>query len=95
VRDVIGALERYEPVLSPTHQAVADAVNREDISCRKLTSQLKCVDEGRFVLNRRLREAVHDALDGRGLTVSDIATACGRVARRSRRSQLGRDDVGA
>jgi hypothetical protein len=83
VRSVIGALERYEPVLSLTRQAISNVASDPTLSCSVLCAQLRCIEKGRVVLNRRLREAVHDAVDQRELTLSEIAISCGRLRRRS------------
>ncbi|HEX3873729.1 MAG TPA: hypothetical protein VHW26_06265 [Solirubrobacteraceae bacterium] len=87
-RRVVGALEDYEPVRSLT--AVAIARHRRDptVSVATLGLELRRLDASPIVLNRLLREAVIDASIRRGISLSAIALACGRVKydQRGRRS---------
>jgi hypothetical protein len=81
LRDVVGALESYEPVRALTEQALVR--HRDDPHV--LDSRLRCEFErlcvSPIVLNRGLREAVLDAIDRRGTSMSEIALRCGVVKR--------------
>jgi hypothetical protein len=87
-RTVIGALEDYEPVRSMTAAAVARHRRDPGLSVATLGLELRRLGTSPIVLNRRLREAVIDASARRGVSLSAIALACGRVKydRRGRRS---------
>lgn len=76
VRDVVGALEAYEPVLAMTEAAIADP----ELKTKKLDVELEALKRSRTVLNRGLREAVVAAV-ARGESYSDIAIRCNRLRR--------------
>jgi hypothetical protein len=79
LRDVVAALESYEPVRTLTEQALA--CHREDPSVlsTRLRDEFERLCTSPIVLNRGLREAVLDAVDRRGMTMSEIALRCGIV----------------
>ncbi len=77
VRAVIAALECYEPVRAITIAALARYADC-DVQCRRLHDELRRVDRGRCVLNRRLREAVVRTVERGELTYSEIARRCER-----------------
>ncbi|MGA7705176.1 MAG: hypothetical protein WB998_09805 [Solirubrobacteraceae bacterium] len=81
LRDVVGALESYEPVRALTEQTLA--LHREDrmVLSTRLRDEFERLCTSPIVLNRRLREAVLDALDRRGMTMSEIALRCGVLKR--------------
>jgi hypothetical protein len=81
VRDVIGALESYEPVCGLTLRALALYRDDPQISITVLRDELGRVRESPIVLNRKLRQAVLTAVEHRGLSMSEIAYRCGRVKR--------------
>jgi hypothetical protein len=81
VRDVIGAVESYEPVCGLTLRAVAIYRDDPQISTTVLREELGRVRESPIVLNRKLRQAVFTAIEHRGLSMSEIAHRCGRVKR--------------
>jgi hypothetical protein len=81
LREVIGRLERYEPVRSVTVDAVVARGCNPDISTEILRSELAKMDSDRVVLNRGLREAVLLCIQ-RGSSMSEIAMRCGRCKRR-------------
>jgi hypothetical protein len=87
LRDVIAALESYEPMRSLTEYAIAR--HREDPSV--VLTRLRCEFErlcvSPIVLNRGVREAVLDAVDRRGTSMSEIALRCG-IVKRDRRGNL-------
>lgn len=87
-RRVVGALEDYEPVRSLTAAAIARHRRDPEVSVATLGLELRRLGASPIVLNRRLREAVIDASLRRGVSLSAIALACGRVKydRRGRRS---------
>lgn len=80
LREVVGALEDYEPARSITRHAVA--ASRPGISSYALRHELENLRRSPMVLNRRLREAVIDAIEHRELSMSEIAIRCRRVKRR-------------
>jgi hypothetical protein len=78
-RDVVGALEAYEPVCALTRAAVARFRLDRRVSVATLAVELRRIESSPIVLNRRLREAVLEAVADRGVSFSAIAMACGRV----------------
>jgi hypothetical protein len=78
-RDVVGALEDYEPVCALTRSAVARFRHDRRVSVAALAVELRRVQTSPIVLNRKLRHAVLDAVRERGTSLSAIAMACGRV----------------
>lgn len=81
VRDVIGAIENYEPIRA----ASADAIRRHradrTMSVSALAAELERMNSSRIVLNRGLREAVLAVVEREELSMSEIALRCGRVKR--------------
>ena len=79
LRDVVGALESYEPARMLTEQALAH--HREDptVLSTRLRDEFERLCTSPIVLNRGLREAVLDAVERRGMTMSEIALRCGIV----------------
>ena len=88
-RDVIGALEAYEPVCTLTAAAVARFRSDRRVSVARLSLELRRIESSPIVLNRRLREAVLAAVSERGVSFSAIAMACGRVKHDSRGNDSG------
>lgn len=88
-REVVAALEDYEPVLAVTRSAVSALRRDRDISIATLALELRRVEASPIVLNRRLREAVLDAVRQRGVSFSAIAIACGRMKRDPRGNGSG------
>src|SRR5665213_3015221 len=88
-RDVIGALESYEPVCALTRAAVARYRSDRGVSVAALSLELRRIESSPIVLNRRLREAVLDAVSARGVSFSAIAMACGRVKHDRRGNDSG------
>jgi hypothetical protein len=87
-RQVVGALEDYEPVRSLNAAVIARHLRDPTVSVATLGLELRRLGTSPIVLNRRLREAVLDASARRGVSLSAIALACGRVKydQRGRRS---------
>ncbi len=79
VRDVVGALESYEPVRSITKAALARRAEDDELSLTVLRAELRRLLESPIVLNRRLRIAVQDTVARGEVSMSQIATRCGRV----------------
>jgi hypothetical protein len=82
LRDVVGALEAYEPACAITAHALRSPPDPL-VSTHALVGELERLRRSRRVLNRPLREAVLRAVDD-GLSLSQIAARCGRA--KSRRS---------
>jgi len=78
-REVVAALEDYEPVCALTRAAVARYRPDRRISVAALAVELRRIEASPIVLNRRLREAVLEAVRDDGVSLSAIAMACGRV----------------
>lgn len=88
-RAVVGAIENYEPVCAMTRDAVARLREDRRVSVAALAVELRRIEASPIVLNRRLREAVLDAVRHRGVSLSAIAMACGRVKRDRRGNGSG------
>lgn len=89
VRDVIGALEHYQPVRTLTARALARHEGNPAVSTSTLRAELERIDSSHIVLNRGLREAVLAAVDQQGLSMSEITLRCGRVKRDARGNRSG------
>jgi hypothetical protein len=88
VRQVVGALESYEPVRTVTATALLEHRDCADVALAQLRGELERLCASPIVLNRGLREAVTRAV-GQGLTLSEIAIRCGRVKRDENGNQSG------
>ena len=89
VRDVIGALQDYEPACTLTAAAIRRHRDDARLSVAILRTELARVDASPIVLNRRLRELVVQSLARDGLSMSEIAARCGRVKRDRRGNVSG------
>jgi hypothetical protein len=87
LRDVVGALEAYEPACAMTEHAVRRPPDPL-ISTLALAGELERLRRSRTVLNRPLREAVQQAVDD-GLSLSQIAARCGRHKSRRTAPRVG------
>jgi hypothetical protein len=87
LREVIGAVESYEPMRTLTKLAIARHEQDHSVSVTRLRSELERLDASPVVLNRRLREVVLDAVGHGGTSMSEIALRCG-VVKRDRRGKL-------
>jgi hypothetical protein len=87
LRDVVAALESYEPMRTLTERAIA--LHRDDpcVSLARLRSEFERLCTSPVVLNRGLREAVLQAIERRGTSMSEIALRCG-VVKRDRRGKI-------
>ncbi|MCW3028010.1 MAG: hypothetical protein JWN81_1221 [Solirubrobacterales bacterium] len=89
MRDAIAALERYEPVRTLSRSALARHRDDPDVSVTVLRTELERVLESAIVLNRGLRDAVLAAIGRQEVSMSEIATRCGRVKRDKRGNASG------
>ncbi len=80
LRQVVGELETYAP-LAITRRAIARHRLDPRVSVATLSCEAKRLAESPVVLNRGLREAVLEALETQGVSMSEIAIRCGRVKR--------------
>lgn len=89
LREVIGAVESYEPACALTRMAVDRYREDKSVWVGVLSSELVRLRESPIVLNRKLRESVLCAIDARGLSMSEIALRCGRVKRDAKGNTSG------
>lgn len=89
LRDVVAALESYEPARSMTVGALERHAHNRSLSIVTLRLELERLDDSRVVLNRGLREAVQAAVRSGELSLSEIAIRCGRVKRDARGALSG------
>jgi hypothetical protein len=89
MREVIAALESYEPARTLTVQALARYEQDAGVSTAVLGAELARVQASPIVLNRALREAVLRAVETERLSMSEIAIRCGRVKRDRRGNEAG------
>jgi hypothetical protein len=88
LREVVAALESYEPMRTRTEQAIASHQDHPGVLLTRLRGELERLCTSPLVLNRALREAVLEAIECRGMSMSEIALRCGIVKhdRRGKRS---------
>jgi hypothetical protein len=86
-RDVVAAVEAYEPARTLTTQALARC--GENLSTRRLREEYERLVGSPIVLNRGLREAVQREVRLGVLSMSEIALRCGRVKRDRRGNTSG------
>ncbi len=89
LREVIGAIESYEPALGVTRRALAGYRLDANVSTTALRAELERLSDSPIVLNRELRRAVLAAVETRGLSLSEIAIRCGRIKRDSKGNTSG------
>jgi hypothetical protein len=89
VRDVIAALERYEPVRTLTRGALASHGADPTVSVTALRAEFERVLVSPIVLNRGLRDVVLATITREQLSMSEIAARCGRVKRDSKGNESG------
>lgn len=89
LRDVIGALESYEPARQLTRAALERHRQDRDHSCSILRGELQRVLDSPIVLNRGLRDAVLARVRCGQASMSEIAIRCGRLKRDSRGNESG------
>ena len=79
LRQVIGALQSYEPARTRTAQALQRYDGDDEISVTCLRGEFERISSSSIVLNRRLREAMLATMERERLTLSEIAIRCGRT----------------
>ncbi len=89
LREVIGAVESYEPALEHTRRALAGYRRDANVSTTALRAELERLRDSPIVLNRELRRTVLAAVENRGLSLSEIAIRCGRIKRDSKGNTSG------
>jgi hypothetical protein len=89
LRQVFGLLQAYEPAASMTRAALAPHAQQAGLSVCGLRAELDRACNSPIVLNRALRERVERAVATEGLSMSEIATRCGRVKRSRNGSESG------
>lgn len=87
LRDVVAALADYEPARTITAAAISARRDDRLVSTRRLATEFERITCSPIVLNRALREAVQQKVLASELTMSEIATRCGRM-KRDRRGNL-------
>lgn len=81
LREVIAALEDYEPARTLTVVAIARHRDDPRLALRQLCAEYRWLCTSPVVLNRTLREAVLRAIDRDELSMSEIALRCGVLKR--------------
>lgn len=89
LREAIGRLESYEPILALTLHALARPRGERAVSTTALRAELERVQNSPIVLNRRLREVALAIVGSERLSMSEIAMRCGRVKRDPRGNVSG------
>ena len=91
VRGVVGRLEGYEPVRAITTAALAvhNDSDGDYVSVCRLGDELERLSTSSVVLNRGLREAVQRTIARGEVSMSEIATRCGRIKQDKRGNQSG------
>jgi hypothetical protein len=87
LRHVIAACESYEPMRTLTESAIALHGEDRNVSLARLRCEFDRLCASPVVLNRGLREAVIEAIDRRGMSMSEIALRCG-IVKRDRRGKV-------
>jgi hypothetical protein len=88
LRQVIGALQSYEPARTQTAQAL-QRHDGDGISVTCLRGEFDRMTSSSIVLNRRLREAMLASMQRERLTLSEIAIRCGRIKRDENGNESG------
>jgi hypothetical protein len=87
LREVVGALESYEPARALTRAALVRYRDDRGVVLGVLREELARLNESPIVLNRKLREAVLAMTESGDLSMGEIALRCGR-AKRCRNGKL-------
>jgi hypothetical protein len=87
LREVVGALESYEPARRLTRASLAHYREDRHVATGALRDELTRLSESPIVLNRKLREAALAAVESGRLSMGEIALRCGR-AKRCRNGKL-------
>lgn len=86
LRDVVAALESYEPMRTLTERAIVSQRDYPGVLLTRLGSEHERLCTSPIVLNRALRKAVLEAIERRGTSMSEIALRCG-IVKRDRRGK--------
>jgi hypothetical protein len=89
LRAAVASIESYEPVRAMTLAALERHGEDANVSTTVLRMELKRVLESPIVLNRRLREVVLATAERQALSMSEIASRCGRVKRDRKGNESG------
>jgi hypothetical protein len=89
LRQVIGALQSYEPARTQTANALHQYEGDREVSVACLRGEWDRITSSSIVLNRGLREAVLATMRRERLTLSEIAIRCGRIKRDERGNESG------
>jgi hypothetical protein len=89
LREVVAALESYEPARTLSRLAVAQHGDDAGCSVTVLRAELERVLDSPIVLNRRLREEVLARVRRAELSMSEIAVRCGRIKRDGKGNESG------
>jgi hypothetical protein len=89
LRDVVAAIEDYEPPCSITRAALHAHRSDRDVSCATLRAEHTRLGASPIVLNRLLRESVLATLARGDVSMSEIAMRCGRVKHDARGNASG------
>jgi hypothetical protein len=81
LRQVIGALQSYEPARTQTAAALKRHDGDREVSVACLRGEFDRITSSSIVLNRGLREAMLASMQRERLTLSEIAIRCGRIKR--------------
>jgi hypothetical protein len=79
LRDVIAAIESYEPMRTLTERAIERHGESRNVSVTRLRYEFERLCISPVVLNRGVREAVLHAIDRQDTSMSEIALRCGIV----------------
>jgi hypothetical protein len=89
LRQVIGALQSYEPARTQTGRALQRHDGHREISATCLRGELDRITSSSIVLNRGLREALLATMQRERVTLSEIAVRCGRIKRDEKGNESG------
>jgi hypothetical protein len=89
LRQVIGALQSYEPARTRTAQALQRYDGDGEISVSCLRGEFERISSSAIVLNRGLREALLATIQRERVTLSEIAIRCGRIKRDENGNESG------
>jgi hypothetical protein len=89
LREVVGALQCYEPMRTLTRRAIVLHGEGSEVTVTRLSSEFDRLCASPVVLNRGLREAVLHAIRHGGTNMSEIALRCGVVKRDRRGNTSG------
>jgi hypothetical protein len=89
LRQVIGALQSYEPARTQTANALHRYDGDGEISVACLSGEFDRITSTSILLNRGLREAMLATMQRERLTLSEIAIRCGRIKRDEHGNESG------